>query len=253
MSLQLFLTGTVTIEAEGRSVITERHLRGKQGRLVFTYLVAERPRSVPREELAEALWESDPPASWEVGLSALISRIRNVVATNLIPEYEIVIGGGPGRYSMQLPTEAWIDIEAGYSAIDRAESALRNAQYDRILGPATVALTIARRPFLSGLDGHWIESTRGKLSRQKVRALDCISHMQLNANEPVLAIETAMEAIGTDPYRESSYRLLMKAYAASGNRPNGINAYHDLRTRLAEDLGTSPSPETEALYVKLLE
>ena len=71
--------------------------------------------------------------------------------------------------------------------------------------------------------------------------------------EPGLAVETAIEAVELDPFRESSYQLLMQAYAANGNRAEGVRVYHRLRGLLAEELGTSPSAETEALYVKLLD
>jgi len=38
------------------AVIDEAHLGRRLGRLPFAYLVAERSRPVPRDELAEALW-----------------------------------------------------------------------------------------------------------------------------------------------------------------------------------------------------
>ena len=55
-----------------------------------------------------------------------------------------------------------------------------------------------------------------------------------------------------DPYRERSHRLLMQAHAGSGNRAAAPNAYHGLRLLLAEELGTEPSAETEAIYLNLL-
>ncbi|MEE8442832.1 MAG: bacterial transcriptional activator domain-containing protein [Dehalococcoidia bacterium] len=61
-----------------------------------------------------------------------------------------------------------------------------------------------------------------------------------------------MEAIGLDPFRERSYQLLMESYAASGNRSEAIKTYHTLHERLADELGTDPSPEIEAIYLELL-
>ena len=37
-------------------MIDEGRFPGRQGRLLFAYLVAEQGRPVPRDELAEALW-----------------------------------------------------------------------------------------------------------------------------------------------------------------------------------------------------
>jgi DNA-binding SARP family transcriptional activator len=44
----------------------------------------------------------------------------------------------------------------------------------------------------------------------------------------------------------------MQAYAANGNRAEALKTYHRLRTLLADELGTSPGPDTEALYLELL-
>ena len=53
--LRVFLAGRVAVEANGH-VIDETRFPGRQGRLLFAYLVAEQGRAVPRDELAEALW-----------------------------------------------------------------------------------------------------------------------------------------------------------------------------------------------------
>ena len=152
---------------------------------------------------------------------------------------------------MLLPVDAWIDLEAG-AAIDAAEGALRNGDSKRVLAPATIAVTIARRPFLAGLGGEWVDSQRRKLERQLVRALDCLSQMWLSAGEPALAVETALEAVTRDPFRESSHQLLMRSYVAIGNPSEAVMVYHGLRELLSEELGTDPSDDTEALYVELL-
>jgi hypothetical protein len=49
---KVFVTGRVVIETGG-AVIDEAHLGGRQARLLFVYLVAERGRPVPRDEVDE--------------------------------------------------------------------------------------------------------------------------------------------------------------------------------------------------------
>jgi DNA-binding SARP family transcriptional activator len=166
---------------------------------------------------------------------------------------------GFGQYQLRLPSDVWVDTEAATSALDRAEAVLRSkaagAEGDagRALGPATVAASITRRPFLPGVDGFWRESQRGKLERQLVRALDCLAEMQLVKDEPEAAVETALEASLLDPYRERTRRCLMQAYAATGNRAKALSAYHELRGLLSGELGTEPETATQALYLKLLD
>ena len=241
------------MEIDGKVVVDERQFRGKQGRLLFVYLVCERARPVSREELAAVLWPDDQSPSWEAALSALTSRLGTLLSVEDLATRGVSFYRSLGQYQLRLPSDVWVDMEAGTSALDRAEAALRSGDAERALGPATVAATIARRPFLPGVDGFWRESLRGKLERQLLRALDCLGEMQLVKGEPGAAVETALEAIGLDPYRERNYRCLMQGYASTGNRAKAVETYHRFRGLLAEELGTEPEPETQALYLKLLD
>ena len=80
-----------------------------------------------------------------------------------------------------------------------------------VLGPATAAAAIARRPFLSGLSGRWVESQRDRLRRQLLRSLNVLSKTWLIEEQYVLAIEMATEAITIDPHRDASYQLLLSS------------------------------------------
>ena len=253
MNIRIYLTGRVAIEVDGSVVVDERRLRGRQGRLLFAYLVCERPRPVSKDELAAVVWPSDLSASWEGALSALVSRLATVLSSGPLEARGVTLSRGFGQYRLHLPADVWIDMEAGLSALDRAEAALRTGQRGSLLGAATVAATIARRPFLTGVDGFWVESQRSRLSRQLLRALDCLYEQQVARGGLALAAETAIEAITLDPYRERAHHHLMQAYEATGNRAKAVSVYHRLRELLAEELGTEPSSETEALYLKLLD
>ena len=252
MTLRIYLAGRVAVEIDGQVVIDERQFRGRQGRHIFSYLVLERSHPVPRENLADLLWPQGAISSWEVALSAVISRFRGPLSQEAIIAEGVSLNPGRGQYQLHLPADVWIDMEAATSAIDRAEAALRNNDPDAIRGPATVVYSIARRPFLPGVRSLWADVRRSRLQRQLIRALNCMSRMWLMIDEPGFAIETADEAISLDPYRDSSYQLLMEAHAASGNHAEAVRTYHSLRERLANELGTAPSADSEALYLRLL-
>ena len=241
------------MEVDGMVVVHERQFRGKQGRLVFAYLVCERTRPVSREELAAVVWPENLSHGWVGALSSLTSRLAALLSMDVLKAQGLSFNRGFGQYQVRLPGDAWIDLEAGTSALDRAESALRSGEAGSALGPATVAASIARRPFLPGLNGFWQDSQRRKLERQLLRALDCLYEMQVLRGETELAVETAMEAVALDPYRERTQRFLMDAYAATGNKAKAVSVYHEFRRLLADELGADPSSETEALYLKLID
>ena len=252
VGVRIYLTGRLAIEAGGKVVVEERQFRGKQGRLLFTYLVWERTRPVSKEELAAVLWPENLSPAWESGLSSLTSRLGSLLSSATIEEHGLSLSRGLGQYQVRLPSDVWIDVEAATSALDRAEAAVRTGDPGSALGPATVATSIAGRPFLPGVDGFWPDSQRRKLERQMVRSLDCLNEMQLAVGEPESAVETALKAVGLDQYRKRTYQSLMRAYAATGNRAEAVSVYHRFRELLATDLGTEPSQETEAIYLQLL-
>jgi DNA-binding SARP family transcriptional activator len=82
--------------------------------------------------------------------------------------------------------------------------------------------------------------------------MEVYTTVALRTSQPEPAIRIAEEIIAREPYRESGYQQLMLAHAARGNRPEALRAFHRLRELLKEELGVSPSPETEALFRRLL-
>src|ERR1700680_356171 len=72
LSTKIQLCGPYVVELEGRRV--EQALPGRQGRLLFAYLVLNRDRPVGREELVEAVWSQEPPRDPADALGAVLSQ-----------------------------------------------------------------------------------------------------------------------------------------------------------------------------------
>ena len=111
---------------------------------------------------------------------------------------------------------------------------------------------IARRPFLPDEEGRWFERRREKLASILVRALECRAEVYLWNRECTLAVEAARDVVALRPFRESGYRLLMRAHAASGNGAEALRVYERCRTLISEELGVNPSPETKAVHADVL-
>jgi DNA-binding SARP family transcriptional activator len=250
--LRFYLAGSLCVEW-GPRVLTERNLPSRQARILLAFLVCERTRPVPRDAVAELLWPEGAPPSWETSLKALVSKLRPFTA-GLAPRGSPVpvIHGQYGCYQLDLPKDAWVDVEAARAALDEAEGALRRGRPQEAWGPFSVAVAVARRGFLPGADGAWVEERRRDLERLLVRALDGYAEVALAIGQPALSVEAAHEAIRLDPLREPSWRSLMRGHEALGNRPEALSAFHRLRAQLREEIGVSPSAETEALFAAIL-
>ena len=250
MPLRIYLTNRLLIEESGTILLDERRLMGRQGRLAFAYLVGEHLSAVSRDELAGELWLDTAPPSWERSLSAIISKLRALLASAGLPN--VALNGSFGHYQLALPSDAWTDVEAAIGAIDRAESALRGTEPQEALGWAYVAHQISRRPFLMGEEGPWVTLKRSELRDVLVRANECLSEPSIWPREPEYAVRHATEAVNLEPFREASYQLLMRAHVAVGNRAEALRVYERCRCLLSEELGVSPSSQTEAVYLDIL-
>jgi len=228
----------VTAEIEGRRI--EQDLPGRQGRLLFVYLAANRVRTVSRDELVEALW----PGGHDGGLSPLLSKLRKLV------ELE-----GRGEVRLVLPSDAWVDLEAATEGLHRAESAAAREDWTGVWGPARVAQHVAQRGFLAGEDAPWIGETRRRLEGIHLRSLELVAQacVQIAGAELDTAERAARKLVQLDPFRESGHRALMEILAARGNRAEALNAYEQLRRLLRDELGTTPSSTTQELHRRLLD
>jgi DNA-binding SARP family transcriptional activator/DNA-binding beta-propeller fold protein YncE len=249
--LKVFLTGRVAVETDG-VLIDEAHFPGRQGRLLFAYLAAEQGRPVPRDELAAALWGDAPPPTWDKALTVLVSKLRTLLAEHG-GEGANVLTGAFGCYRLDLPEESWVDVCVAASAAQEAEAALAAGDLEQAKAEASLAVSFARRPFLPGEDGAWVEEKRRELAEVRGRALNALGDACLRSGDAPEAAKWAEQTISLEPFRETGYRRLMEAHAAAGNRAEALRVYDRCRRLLADELGTYPSPETESIYRRLLD
>jgi DNA-binding SARP family transcriptional activator len=249
MPTRIYVTGRVYIETAGR-VIEEQEFPGRQGRLLFVYLVCHRNRPMTREELADVLWHESLPRAWDAALSALVSKLRALLK-DVGPD-AINLESAFGSYLLRTRGDIWVDREAAAMALDESEALLRAGEWQRAFPVCHIASITARQPFLPGEDAEWIERERAALRRILVRSLDAVSEVWLANGEPLLSIENAAEAVELEPFREIGYQRLMRLHQRVGNRAEALRVYEKCRTLLADELGADPSPETQALYLDLL-
>jgi DNA-binding SARP family transcriptional activator len=239
------ICGALAVEIDGRRVDYE--LPGRQGRLLITYLVLHRLRTIRRDELIGALWAGEPPAATDAALSALLSKLRRLLPADTLD--------GRGEVRLVLPADARVDLEVAREAIHRAESALAQGHWHRAWGASQGPLFTARRGFLPEEDAEWARDVRNELDALYLRALECYARASLGVGGTELAAaeRAGRELIARAPYREDGYRHLMLALSRTGNAAEALRVYEQLRTLLREELGVAPSAETLELHAELLQ
>ena len=218
---------------------------------MFAYLAAQEGRPVHRDVLAGVLWDEELPATWEKALRVLMTKLRALLEECGI-DGTTALTSAFGCYKLTLPDGAWIDVEAAAEALERGEAELAVGDLQEATLQASTSAALARRVFLPGEDGPWVEEKRRELRDLLVRSLECLRDAAFASGDSMEAVRHAEEVTQLEPFRESGYRRLMESHVAAGNPAEALRVYERCRRFLADELGAYPSAETEAAYLEIL-
>ena len=238
------LCGRFVVDIDGCRI--EDRLPGRRGRVLFAYLVLNRGRPLPRDELLMAGWGLDAPAAAGNALSVLLSKLRHSLGADRLR--------GRTEIELVLPQATFVDVEAAMEGAHRAESCIAEGRWAQAWGPAGIAYHVASRPFLPGLEAPWMDGWRRRLEEVRLRGLECFAAAGLGLGGPALAQAEERARMLTElaPYRETGHLILMEALERRGNVAEALRAYERLRVLLREELGIAPSPTVQAVHRRLL-
>src|SRR5262245_49000873 len=239
----------MAVEHEGALVFDEAALPGRQGRLVFAYLATNLHRTVARAELTDVLWGDSPPRGADTTLSAVLSRVRSLLRKT---SFGAGVSVPNGAVSLHLPLDAWLDIEGAANAVDEAEGAHRRGDVMAAWSHGNVAASITRRAFLPAEDAPWIEKQRQRLASVLVRSLQCLSAVSAESGDLESAVQYTAQVIELEPFLETAYHQLMKLHVRRGNTAEALRVFADCRERLRDELGASPSPDSDRFHLSIL-
>lgn len=242
------LMGMVSIDRDGGPA---SHLSGAQAQIAFARLTLERSSGTNRHDLADTVWPHGLPGTWASALRSVVSRVRAFVERENPPGTAGLVAQG-GRYLLRLPENTEVDLESADRALHEAKNAYTGNNPADAFRLGTTTISLLRNPLLPGHDGDWVNTVREYGQEQLVSALELTSMAAAAMGDSHGALRFANEAVKRAPLRESAHRCLILAKAANGNRAEALRSYHELRSTIAEELGTDPAPETQAVYVDLL-
>jgi DNA-binding SARP family transcriptional activator len=231
-------------------VLIDAALAGPQGRLLFVFLATRRNQLISKTQVIDAVWGARTPRSADTAINAITSKLRAALRTLGIPAPHGV-ATEVGTYQFVVP-EAWIDVEHARTAIDQAEGALRRDAPQEAWSDANVAAAIASQSFLPDEQQPWVQQQREMIARVLRRALLVLSVVSTRTGEYELGIQHAADALAAEPFDEIACQALMRAHAAAGNRAEALRVYSKCRKLFRDELGATPSPQTEAVFLQIL-
>ncbi len=214
---------------------------------IIGYLVVKRHRAVPRGELAGVIWPDRVDAKARRCLSTALWRLNaQPGAAGLIDTHQSDL------LQLNWNTARWIDAVAFErriaSLIRLPADQLNDGDYRRL----AAAVALYRDDLLRTSYLEW-----AMLERQRLRHLylDALFHLTSAAEirgDTAAAVTHGRRLTALEPLREDAHRLLMRVYAATGNRGKAIEQYRICQGELSTELNVDPTSETQALYASLI-
>ncbi|HMX70596.1 MAG TPA: AAA family ATPase, partial [Solirubrobacterales bacterium] len=247
---EITVCGRLTVAWDGEQL--EGELPGRQGRLIFAYLVLNRSRPVRRDELVEALWADEGlPSGGEALLAPPLSRLRKALGKDRLQ--------GRADLSLQLGEEARIDFEVAQQKLASAQNVAGNPdatadQLEAGWDDSREAAGILEGGLLPGLEARWIEEHRLYFEELRLKSLETVARIgaRLGTAQQAQAERAARNAVEASPFRESARAALIELLEAQGNIAEALRAYEEMRVLLRDELGTFPAPELTAIHERLL-
>lgn len=232
--LQLRLFGDFELCYQGEVVTTVNHAR-EQSLLAYLVLHAGVPQS--RQHLAFLFWPDATESQARNNLRNLWHKLRQA-----LPETERLLWADTQtvQWRPQIPcTVDVIDFErATTQAATRAE--------------LEAVAQLYRGDLLPSCYFEWIEPYRQRLRQQALTVLARLLDLLEDSRDYQIAITYGRHLQQLEPLDEEIYQRLMRLHAAAGDRAGALTVYRSCVATLQEELGVSPSPATEQLYLRLL-
>lgn len=218
---ELSLLGSWGLRVDGET----RHVHLREQRVLA--LLALQGRQT-RNVLAGLLWPDSPEPRARANLRTSLMRIRQRLGAALCVR----------RDDVGLAAEFTVDVDTLRSTLDRIEETAREAASD-----PTAALQILRAPdLLVGWYDDWVLAERERLRHRRIRALETLAVVCLEAGRTAESIGFAEEVAGLEPLLESAATLHVRALLLDGDLTAALAEYRAFRERLRVELGVTPPP-----------
>ncbi|GIH14727.1 hypothetical protein Raf01_28990 [Rugosimonospora africana] len=236
--LRVGILGPLEVSRDGEPVV----LAGEKLAVVLAVLASAAGRPVGGGALADRVWPDRLPERVRGSLQTLIMRLRRALGPGAIA----TVGDG---YRLDVEPDH-VDLLRFRRLVGEAVAADHPGTARELLGEA---LGLWRGDPLTGVRSPSLDRDEiPGLIEERLAALHRRVELDLAAGRHDAVTAELRELTGRYPLRESLWRQLIVALIAAGRPAEAIQAYHAVRTRLADELGIDPSAALQSLYRGLL-
>jgi DNA-binding SARP family transcriptional activator len=233
------------IDLRRQLVLTD--FQGVKPRQVLYLLALNGGRPLPKERLADLLWDGHVPQSWCSTLEGYVSLLRRSLQDGVSARDSAVQtrNGGyvlaPGLVDVDIERFAELTGQAAAQPPRLARESLR------------AALGLVRGVILEGERCRsWVLDARSQwLLRIQQTAIEA-GRLSMLLDDPASAVEFGKYACELDPLAEDAWALVIEGYWRSDRRTDALRSYSRLRALLDRELGIGPRQRLQRIYVEML-
>ena len=228
----------------GDEAIPSNGWRREKSKQLFQLLLTYRQSPLDRDQICEHLWPEAEPITAQRNFKITLNTLYQV----LEPERD---AGSESAYILREGTtygsrpnaDLWLDAEEFTKAVKRAKG-----------NPALLqqAVNLVAGDYLpDAIYETWAAEERERLSALFLETADNLAEMMIKQKQYGEAVDLCQRILGQDNCWERAYRHLMLAYDGLNDRGQVGRAYQRCVQTLRDELGVSPTPETQRLYEQL--
>jgi DNA-binding SARP family transcriptional activator len=216
-------------------------LGGRKQRALLALLILDAGRVVSTDRLIDALWGERPPRTAATSLQNLVSQLRKLLGAD-------VLVTKPAGYQLDVAPEQ-LDLERFRLLVDEARQAPAAARADRL----REALSLWRGPPLAdfGFES-FAQAAIGRIEALRIAAVEERLATDLETGRHAEIVGELESLVDEHPLREGLRGHLMLALYRSDRQAEALQAYHDARRVLIEELGIEPSSSLQRLHASIL-
>lgn len=248
--LQVRFFGDFEVLRDGEALSLGRNAKALA---ILKYLLAYRERPVSRDHLMGWLWPESSLKKARWSLNSAVSALRKLLGEH--PARGASAGCvllKEGRYQI-CPT---IEVSTDVDEFDTHHERGRRLAKDQQAKAATEyekAADLYRDDFLVvDLYEDWTMVERQRLLNAYAETLGWLADFYAGIGEYRESVRVCFRLLEKEPCHEHAYRLLMECYVRLGLPTLAARQYGLCEDLLRRRLGSSPSPQTQALYRNIL-
>jgi predicted ATPase len=245
--LSLSLFGAFQVTRDGQPL---EGFRSQKVKALLAYLALETHKPHARDELLALLWPEEPTDAARNNLRVALSRLKSTLGAQCLMlnrDTAQFNSHGDLMLDVALFTRLLAEAQAHpHHTLDRCRACSERLRQ---------AVALYRGDLLAGffVKGslpfeEWLTLRREVLHHHMLSALTTLATYHERRNEHALVKTYATRQLALEPWREGAHRQLMRAFAASGDRPAALAQYETCRQILAAELGVAPERETSELF-----